>query len=133
MFPHPVLLCSGLLVSAALAFGVQPSPASPPKPPPPAEAFARPDLVPWDQLVRDPDYIRRLYGPPSAKVGADLWVYWNFSGASRAARDAGFDTLAVHVRDGEVISMRLVNGQALRTLLASVGAANRRTLVAGQP
>lgn len=85
------------------------------------------DLVPFEPpAVRQPTAAAVLarYGPPSQRVGADLWIYWNFP-------RAGWDTLVVHVVGDEVRAIRLVNGEALRALLRSVGGANRAAATKG--
>lgn len=86
------------------------------------------DLVPFDQLLvrkRTAAGVLARYGQPSQRVGADLWVYWRFAETPPAARRAGYDTLVIHIVGDEVRALRLVNADALRALLRSIGEANR--------
>ncbi|MBL9190241.1 MAG: hypothetical protein JNK23_22355 [Opitutaceae bacterium] len=79
------------------------------------------ELVPFAPRKPTATEVLARYGPPSQRIGADLWVYWNFPHASTAALNAGYDTLAVHVVGEEVRSIRLVNAAELRALLRSIG------------
>ncbi|MBL9200225.1 MAG: hypothetical protein JNL39_06940 [Opitutaceae bacterium] len=115
------------LAPVVLAAASTLSPAQPPG------ASAR-DLVPFEALaMRAPTAASVLarYGPPSQRVGADLWIYWSFPRAGVAALRAGYDTLVVHVVGDDVRAIRLVNGDALRALLRSVGEANRAAATPG--
>ncbi len=90
-----------------------------------AAAAAADDLVPFAPRKPTATAVIERYGPPSQRIGADLWVYWNFPHAGAAALRAGYDTLTVHVVGDEVRAIRLVKTAELRALLRSIGSARR--------
>ncbi|MEO6246347.1 MAG: hypothetical protein ABIQ12_13010 [Opitutaceae bacterium] len=95
--------------------------------------LATPNLLPFEPRRLTAAEVIARYGAPSQRIGADLWVYWDFPPASVAARRAGCDTLTVYVVGQEVRAIRLVNADALRALLRSVGDANRPAATASAP
>lgn len=84
------------------------------------------DTLPFPALAPlTVDRVQTLYGEPSQRIGADLWVYWDFRFASGSARRAGYDTLIVHF-DGEFArTVKLVRGADVRALLQQLSQAKR--------
>jgi hypothetical protein len=79
------------------------------------------------------DRVQALYGVPSQRIGADLWVYWDYRFAGGSARRAGYDTLIVHF-DGEFArTVKLVRGADVRALLAQIGQAKRVAVARPRP
>jgi hypothetical protein len=70
--------------------------------------------------------VRTRFGEPTQRIGADLWVYWNFPTAHPIAQREGDDTLIVHVVGDHARTIKLVNGAEVRALLRQLGRANRQ-------
>ena len=122
--PSLLSRCPALLI-APLVFLVAPHCPAPAQAP-----GTKPDdeLVPFGPPRLTLTTIVARYGPPSQRVGADLWIYWNFPANSAVAKHGEYDTLIVHI-DGEYArAMRLVRAPDLRALLHRIGRANQAAI-----
>ncbi len=77
--------------------------------------------------------VRSRFGEPSQRVGADLWVYWNFPTSNRTALRAGYDTLIVHVVGERARAIKLVRSTEVRALLHQLGQSNRHAASTQHP
>lgn len=63
-----------------------------------------------------------LCGRPDFAIGDDIWIYWNTGSAEGAAETDDYNTLVVVFVDNRVDSMRLVNGDDLRSRFTAMAA-----------
>jgi hypothetical protein len=79
-------------------------------------------LIRFDDTVyiergMDRTTVREVFGPASAKLGVDVWVFWDFR-ALRRRQSEKFDALVVQFTNDKVSLIRLTDSRAVRTLLA---------------
>jgi len=79
-----------------------------------------------------PATVRQALGLPSAMLGSDLWIYWNFAEPNRNAANPEFDTLVIAFTDGRVTAVKITDGRVVRQLLAQQQAHSARTAVAAK-
>lgn len=86
-----------------------------------ASAFATPRFRPFDlDLVpgASPEVVRKTLGVPSATMGPELWVYFEFSKSNPNAANPAFDTLVIAFERNRVIAVKITDGRVVRRLLA---------------
>lgn len=92
------------------------------------------ELLPFPLLVPlTLERVQTLYGEPSERVGADLWIYWDFPFVHGAARRAGYDTLVVHFDGVFARTVKLVRATDVRALLQRLGQAKRMAAAKPRP
>ena len=79
-------------------------------------------LIRFDDTVyiergMDRTTVREMLGPASAKLGVDVWVFWDFR-AHRNRQSEKYDALVVQFANDKVSLIRLTESRAVRTLLA---------------
>ncbi|MDO8542085.1 MAG: hypothetical protein Q7S40_16735 [Opitutaceae bacterium] len=74
--------------------------------------------------------VRKTLGVPSATLGKDLWVYFEFSQANPNAENPEFDTLVIAFTDGRVTDVKITDGRVVRKLLAQYQAQLAKASVA---
>jgi len=62
--------------------------------------------------------VQKTLGVPSAKMGQDLWVYFNFTHGNPNAVTPAFDTLVVAFENNRVVAVKVTDGRVVRQLLA---------------
>lgn len=107
-----LLLRGARLIVLPALFLVAPALAQWPVPDEDRDSPAVPSLAPLTL-----DRVQTLYGEPSERIGADLWVYWDFQFAPNSARRAGYDTLIVYFDREFVRTVKLVRSADVRALL----------------
>ena len=76
--------------------------------------------------------VQKTLGLPSATLGQDLWVYFEFTKSNPNAADPKFDTLVVAVTDGRVAAVKITDGRVVRQLLAQQKAGPAKSSVAAK-
>jgi hypothetical protein len=64
-----------------------------------------------------PDVVRKALGEPSATMGPELWVYFQFAKSPNASNPA-YDTLVIAFEQKRVIAVKVTDGRVVRQLLA---------------
>ena len=77
-----------------------------------------------------PAAVQKALGVPSAMLGKDLWVYFDFSKPNPNAANPEFDTLVVAFTDGRVTAVKITDGRVVRQLLAQQEAHAAKSSVA---
>ena len=77
-----------------------------------------------------PAAVQKVLGLPSAMLGKDLWVYFDFSKPNPNAANPAFDTLVVAFTDGRVTDVKITDGRVVRQLLAQQQAHAAKSSVA---
>lgn len=65
-----------------------------------------------------PEVVRNTLGAPSATMGPELWVYFEFSKSNPNAANPAFDTLVIAFAHNRVIAVKVTDGRVVRRLLA---------------
>ena len=79
-----------------------------------------------------PAAVRSVLGAPSATLGADLWIYWNFAAPNPNAANPAFDTLVIAFADGRVTAVKITDARVVRQLLAEAKAHAAKGVVAAK-
>lgn len=79
-----------------------------------------------------PETVEKVLGRPSAMMGRDLWVYWNFSGPNPNAENPEYDTLVIGFTNGQVTHLKITDGRVVRQLLAQYKAQTAAASVAAK-
>lgn len=79
-----------------------------------------------------PAAVQKALGAPSALLGQDVWVYWNFSAPNPNSVNPAFDTLVVGFTDGRVTAVKITDGRVVRQLVAQQTARAAKTSVAAK-
>lgn len=75
---------------------------------------------------------QKALGAPSAKLGPNLWVYFDFAKPNPNAANPAFDTLVVAFHDGRVSDVKITDGRVVRVLLAQYAAQRAKAPVAAK-
>ena len=79
-----------------------------------------------------PEVVKRTLGVPSAVLGKDVWVYFNFAKANPNAANPEFDTLVIAFTDGRVTAVKITDERVVRQLLAQQKAQPAKSSVASK-
>jgi hypothetical protein len=79
-----------------------------------------------------PDTVRKTLGVPSATMGKDLWVYFEFAKPNPNVANPEFDTLVVAFTDSRVTAVKITDGRVVRRLLAQYKVQSAPDMVAGK-
>lgn len=77
-----------------------------------------------------PATVQRKLGAPSAVLGRDVWVYFEFSKSNPNVANPKFDTLVIAFADARVAAVKITDGRIVRQLLAQQAAHQARVSVA---
>ena len=84
------------------------------------------DLAPGSS----PAIVQKVLGRPSAVLGKEVWVYFDFSRPNPNAANPEFDTLVVGFTEGRVTAVKITDGRVVRQLLAEQAAQAAKASVA---
>jgi hypothetical protein len=79
-----------------------------------------------------PAVVQKTLGAPSAKMGSDLWVYFNFAQSNPNVDNPAFDTLVVAFAENRVVAVKVTDGRVVRKLLAEYQAQLAASTVAAK-
>ena len=65
-----------------------------------------------------PETVQKVLGVPSALLGKEVWVYFDFTKSNPNAANPEFDTLVVGFTEGRVTAVKITDGRVVRQLLA---------------
>ena len=79
-----------------------------------------------------PETVQKVLGNPSATMGKDLWVYFEFAESNPNVENPEFDTLVIAFTDGKVTDVKITDGRVVRKLLAHYNAQLAKASVAAK-
>lgn len=79
-----------------------------------------------------PETVKKVLGLPSAVLGREVWVYFDFAKPNPNVENPGFDTLVVGFSAGKVTAVKITDGRVVRRLLAQQAAQAAKASVAAK-
>ena len=77
-----------------------------------------------------PVTVQKVLGRPSAVLGKEVWVYFDFATSNPNAANPEFDTLVVGFTEGRVTAVKIPDGRVVRQLLAQQRAQAAKSSIA---
>ncbi len=79
-----------------------------------------------------PATVQKVLGRPSAVLGKEVWVYFDFAKPNMNAANPEFDTLVVGFTEGRVTAVKITDGRVVRQLLAQQQAQAAKSTIAAK-
>ena len=76
--------------------------------------------------------VQKVLGRPSAVLGKETWVYFDFTKSNPNAGNPEFDTLVVGFTEGRVTAVKITDGRVVRQLLAQQQAQAAKSTIAAK-